>query len=79
MRGRGGSGSGSGRGRGDLPPTDFDIFDFPVQIWPEHDSTYLCFVFRPGRVRTIDLTLLFRPSTIRDSERPRKRIRGERI
>src|SRR6266550_5057540 len=81
---RGGRGSGSGfeggRGRG-APPVDFDIFDFPVQMWPESNGTYLSFAFRPATiwifghecVRTMDdLTLLFRSST-NDTERSGKR------
>lgn len=39
---RGGGGFDGGRGRG-APPVDFDILDFPVQMWPESDSTYLSF------------------------------------
>jgi hypothetical protein len=83
FRGRGG-GFGRGRGRGDPPPVGFDIYDFPVQMWAEHDGTCLCFVLQPAampvRVQAIDdLTLLFRPATIRDSERSRKRVQGERI
>ncbi|KAF8727576.1 hypothetical protein AX14_007257, partial [Amanita brunnescens Koide BX004] len=37
FRGRGG-GFGRGGGRGDPPPVGFDIYDFPVQMWAEHDG-----------------------------------------